>query len=170
MAFQVKTATDALGGGQNHCGAEALSPCGESAAGTTQVWHRQRQACLSVAAPRTRHCPVAGRHQHRRPARPVPRWVRSVAAAPIAPSADLRASLDLASDPGLRSSTAITWWLSTTALAQLRALVGCLSTRTSSPPLANQPWRSSNAMSRTSPTHVPRPLPVEVRGSSGSAR
>lgn len=54
-----------------------------------------------------------------RPAR-LPRSIRARFAAAIATSAVLRAILDFARNFGVKSSTAIIWWLSTTFFAHTR--------------------------------------------------
>jgi hypothetical protein len=64
MADVVNTAAVTFSGGQSHCGGVAVARCGEPAAGTPEGSPREPQACLSLAAPQTRHRPVHGRHPH----------------------------------------------------------------------------------------------------------
>ena len=70
MSDVVSTSTDTLCRVQDRPGSVPVAICLESAGLAPEGSFRQVEACLSLAAPRTRHCRAGGRHQHRRPACP----------------------------------------------------------------------------------------------------
>jgi hypothetical protein len=235
MSDVVNTAADSFGRGRNHCGGIGVSPCEPSVA-TPEVSHGERQESLSLAAPRTRHGPVGGRHLHHRSARPQAtvdqlrlgctcRAVSGLTRHGGLGQEDRPAVLDgdflmvvnnifgpnsgglLGSHRGLRRGGRANRrarggarprppgrglrpavrhppprqnhhrQVISAAPSRAFRLYGldsgrCGTTRTSSPLPVAQHWRSSNAMSRTNQTPMPRLyLPVaEARGLSGEFR
>jgi hypothetical protein len=235
MSDVVDTSTDAFSRGQNHSGSVAVAPCGEAAVGTPQGSHGEPKACLSLAAPRTRHRRVGGRYLHHRCARPratldqlcpgcadrsvgtltghgglgrehrfevldgdhlvvvnntlgpdagrVPVLVRGLLVQPrrLAPCPQVAVRWGLTGRPEAPGHPALglaQFGCATLPLAPWRVfpLNGLgfrrlRPTRPWSPPSAAQHWRSSSAMSRTSPTLTPRPyLPAVASGFSGAFR
>jgi hypothetical protein len=167
MSDVVNTAADAISRGQNHCGAVAVSPCGKSAGAHRKVRIASRsRVCLWQ---HLEHVIVV------RPAPPLP---------PPTPVVELvampePAHLLVVADPqyGIHAPGQDQGQVVSAAPWRVLRLYGlrsprCGPTRTSSPLPAAQHWRSSNAMSRTSPTPRPRPyLPMaEARGFSGAFR
>src|SRR5450631_3394647 len=71
MSYVVNASTDTFSRGQDHSGSVQVSVCGKAAVRAPESPFGQSQACLSLAAPRTRHRRVGGRHQHNRSARPL---------------------------------------------------------------------------------------------------
>jgi len=71
VSYVVNTSTDTFSRGQDHSGSVQVSPCGKAAVRAPEGLFGESQACLSLAAPRTRHRRVGGRHQHHRSARPL---------------------------------------------------------------------------------------------------
>jgi hypothetical protein len=70
MSYVGNTSTDGLSRGQDRRGSFRVAVCGKAAVRAPDGSFRQVKACVSDAAPRTRHCPVGGRHQQHRSARP----------------------------------------------------------------------------------------------------
>ncbi len=70
MSHVVNTSTDTSTRGQDPPGSVRVAPCSETAVRTLEGSFGEPEACLSLAAPRTRHPRVGGRHQHHRSARP----------------------------------------------------------------------------------------------------
>jgi hypothetical protein len=70
MSYVGNTSTDGLCRGQDRRGSFRVIACAEAAVQAPDGSFRQVKACMSDAAPRTRHCPIGGRHQQHRSARP----------------------------------------------------------------------------------------------------
>ena len=113
MSDVVNTSTGTFSRGQDRPGSVPAPTCLKSAGFAPEGTHTQPETCpVCRRAARAGHRRVGGRHQHHRSA-------GSRLAAPIAAPALLRAIVDLARKFGLKPSTAMVWWLSTTLLAQI---------------------------------------------------
>ena len=122
MSDVVGTSTVTLGRGEDRPRGVSVAAGGVTAGRASESPDTQPEAFLgSRTALGAGHRGVGGRHQHHLPARPRTPLDQFRLHAPIAASAALRAIRDLARNFGLKSSTAIRWWLSTTRLAHCRA-------------------------------------------------